>query len=95
MKSFEKLTQDELWTLRQQITLNSHYFADYENSFGFDSHSICCFFEGYYDYICELAEECYADSHKVVTHEVVISEFDNKDNLLSWFNCYDDLSWVV
>lgn len=90
MKKFENLTKDELWALRQQITLNSHYFADYENKFGFDSHSVCVFFDGYYDYIWELAEE----QNEEVTDEIVVKYYDNIGNLWRWYNCYDDFSWI-
>ena len=90
MKKFENLTKDELWSLRQQITLNSHYFADYENKFGFDSHSVCAFFDGYYDYIWELAEE----QNEEVTDEIVVKYYDNIGNLWRWYNCYDDFSWI-
>lgn len=90
MKSFEQLTIDELWELRVQITLGSHYISDYENSFGFNPFSICTFFDGYLDYLWELAEEEYGEQTE---YEHTLKK-DNKSNLYSWFNCYDDLSWV-
>ena len=92
IKRFEEMTRDDLQKLRDEIILNSCYFYDYNNSFGFYNHDICAFFDGYYDYLWELAEEKYNPDD--VTHFLVINEFDNIDNLEYWFNCYDDLSWV-
>jgi hypothetical protein len=83
-KKFEDLNIDELWSLRKQVALGSIYVADYDNNFKFDEHCVACFFEGYLDYLEELSEE----------QGVTPMSLDNKDNLLSWFNCYDDLSWV-
>lgn len=80
---------EDLEKLRDEIVLNSHYIADYENSFGFDARDVSIFFDGYMDYIAELCEE---DNHKTELEDIFT--YDNIDNLLSWFNCYDDLSWV-
>ena len=92
IKTFEEMTREDLQKLRNEIVLNSCYFYDYNNSFGFYKHDICAFFDGYYDYLWELAEETYnADD---ITHALIIDEFDNIDNLEYWFNCYDDLSWI-
>ena len=93
IKRFEEMTRDDLQKLRDEIILNSCYFYDYNNSFGFYNHDICAFFDGYYDYLWELAEEKYNPDD--VTHFLVINEFDNIDNLEYWFNCYDDLSWIT
>lgn len=90
MKTFEELTSQELWGLRQEISLNSHYYADYINSYGFDEKSVCYFFEGYYDYIYELAEE----KNENPTTDMIMQDYDNEENLYSWFNCYDDLTWI-
>lgn len=89
-KNFENLTKEELLTLRKDIVLNSIFVYDYENSFGFDSHKVAVFFEGYVEYICELAEE---DGIKDL--ERIFKVYDTEDNLWSWFNCYDDLSWMT
>lgn len=88
-KKFEELTADELWTLRTEITLNSLYIADYHNSFGFKAKHICYFFDGYMDFIYELCEE---KGLECVVENAI--KFDNKTNLESWFNCFDDLSWI-
>lgn len=85
-KRFEDLTIDELWQLREEIKLYSLYIADYDNSFDFYPNDVCAFFEGYCDYLDELQSE--GDK------SIPALEYDSKENLWSWFNCYDDLSWV-
>ena len=92
IKTFEEMTREDLQKLRNEIVLNSCYFYDYNNSFGFYNHDVCYFFDGYYDYLWELAEEKYNVDD--ITHALVIDEFDTIDNLVSWYNCYDDLSWI-
>ena len=86
MKRFQDLTSNELWKLRTSITLN----VKYDNNFGYNEYKLANFFESYYDYIWELAEEKYAN----VNHELVIKEFDNEVNLYSWFNCFDELDFM-
>ena len=85
-KKFEDLSIEELWQLREEIVLYSIYYADYDNSFDFYPYDICYFFEGYTDYLDELQSE--GDP------AIPAIEYDSKENLWSWFNCYDDLSWV-
>ena len=91
-KNFEDLTSKELWQLRQEIVTNSIFIAHYTNSFGFDASDICTFFDGYYDYLWELANEDYDDC--LITDGLIYDQYDNENNLYSWFNCYDDLSWI-
>ena len=93
---FEDLTKEQLWALRNEIVLNSIYIADYENSFGFNSRDISYFFDGFMDYICELAEE---DGITETTKgndflEIVFNNYDNEENLYGWFCCCEDYSWV-
>ena len=90
IKKFEDFTSAELWALRLKVVVNSHYLADYENDYGISTVSLANFFEGYYDYINELAEEKYNECD----HNLVMREFDNEDNLFSWFNCHEDFEWV-
>lgn len=89
-KPFEKLTKQELWDLRQSIILNSLFLGDYENKYKYNVRDLSYFFEGYYDYLWELAQE---QNDKELTHQDVMF-FDTADNLYSWFMCYDDLSWI-
>ena len=85
-KKFEDLTIDELWQLREEIVLYSIKYADYDNSFDFYPNDICDFFEGYVSYLDELQNE--GDP------AIPAIGYDRKENLWSWFNCFDDLSWV-
>lgn len=89
MKRFEDFTKEDLQQLRNEITLNSLNTSDYDNSFGILPKSAQEFFEGYIDYLVELAEEGgqYDDIDAAF-------ELDTIENLVVWFNCYDDFSWV-
>ena len=78
-KSFEDLTKEELWQLRQEIVVNSVFTAHYTNSFGFNASDICTFFDGYYYYLWELANEDYDDC--LVTDGLLYEQYDNQDNL--------------
>jgi hypothetical protein len=93
MKRFEELTKQDLTKLRKEIVLNSLYISDYRNSFGFREDSVCAFFEGYVDYITELAEE---DGFVFTDNNFfdMVNKYDTEDNLLSWYYCYEDFSWV-
>ena len=88
-KKFEDLTIEELWDLRTQIVLNSHFIADYYNSYNFNEQDVCTFFNGYYEYLFEKCE----DNNVETTHENAM-KYDNKISLQQWFDCFDDLSWV-
>ena len=88
-KRLEDFSSAELWAMRQKVIVNSIYFHHYENDYGISTDLLCTFFDGYYRFIMELAEEKYDD-----LAENNLDEFDNKDNLFSWFNCFDDFSWV-
>jgi hypothetical protein len=91
MKKFEDLTVDELWMLREEIVLNSIYFHDYENSFGYNRRDICYFMGGYLEFLEELMKD-YGIAEE--DYDTCLDEFDTKENLYRWFLCYDDLSWV-
>lgn len=86
-KTFEELTQTELWGIRKQIVLNSIYIADYDTKEGYNPHDLYYFFDGYIEYLYELMDE------DGVTEDN-LSRYDNSDNLWGWFCCYDDLSWI-
>lgn len=91
MKKFDELTSSELWQLRNEITLNSLYIADYKNSFRFNAKDVCDFFDGYVNYLFELAKE---DKFPTDDTFAVFDKYDTDDNLYSWFLCSDDLYWV-
>lgn len=85
-KKFADLTKEELWKLRNEIVLYSCMIKDYDNSFDFYPLDICSFFDGYANYLDELAVD---DGSKYPA-----LEYDNEDNLWDWFNCCEDYSWV-
>lgn len=85
-KIFADLTKEELWKLRNEIVLYSCMIKDYDNSFDFYPNDICTFFDGYANYLDELAID---DGS-----EYPALEYDNEDNLWAWFNCCEDYSWV-
>ena len=91
MKRLEDYTIDELWDLRNQIVVNSVFLHDYENNNGIDEQSLYEFFNGYHDYMWELANENIENP----TFDSVFNQFDNKDVLYEWFYCYDNFDWVV
>ena len=91
MKRFDELTKQDLTKLRKEIVLNSLYVHDYQNSFGFADESVCSFFDGYVSYLEELAEE---DNFVCNTFFELANKYDTEDNLWSWYNCFDDFSWV-
>lgn len=83
---FNDINQETLWKLRMEIVLGSIYYADYANSFGFTTHSVCDFFDSYLEYLGELAEEEFGVHY---TYEDLLS-FDNADNLyINWWGCYE------
>jgi hypothetical protein len=87
MKKFEDLTHEELIELRSQVVLGSMFVSDYVNTFGFNAHDMSYFFDGYVEYILELMAEDNAE-------ESQFDEYDNANNLIGWYYCYDDFSWV-
>lgn len=84
--NFDALGRDELWSLRNEVVLNSLFIHDYDNSLGYDPEDICEFFDGYLDYLSELSGE--KDIEKL------IEKHDNPDNLWAWKLCCTDFSWM-
>jgi len=79
------MNRNTLWQLRNEIILNSLYVADYQNSFGYTPQSVCDFFDGYMEYLEELATEQYGSCCSL---EQIFS-FDNPDNLYNWYGCFE------
>lgn len=86
LKEVEELvwTEETLWELRQQITLNSLYVASYENKMGVDASAACDFFEGYMDYL----EDIVKAEERDPSLDNIFAE-DNSNNLWCWFLCHD------
>lgn len=82
------LKEDYLWSLRQQIVLNSLYVSDYQNSFGIDEHKVCDFFDGYISFLTELEKEKYGKELDNIS--AFFDEFDNEENLKKWYGHFAD-----
>lgn len=83
------MTKETLWALRKQIVLNSLFIADYQNTFGIDSHAVCDFFDGYLDYLEEAMEKEVA-GFKDEDFFVWLPRYDTPDNLWNWYGCFVD-----
>ena len=84
------MTKQDLSKLRREICLNSLYYSDYENSFGFTTHSVCDFFDGYMSFLEEIARD---ELGRDADIEEIFS-FDNDDNLYDWYCCFEDSPFV-
>lgn len=80
------LTKEELWDLRKEIVLNSLFTSDYENTHHILPKDVQDFFDGYIEYLYELAEE---NGEKPDIQDLCI-KYDNPDNLENWYNCFED-----
>lgn len=81
------MTKTNLWNLRTEITLGSLYTSDYENTFRILPIIVQNFFDGYIEYLWELAEE---NNKKDIDFEDLVQIYDNADNLESWYYCFDE-----
>ena len=75
------LTMEQLKQLRSEIVLGSLYTSDYKNSLNIDIREVQDFFDGYVEYLWEIAEENGGDD---------IDDYDTQENLESWYNCFDE-----
>ena len=80
------LTREELRDLRNEIVLNSLYTSDYENTHHILPRDVQDFFDGYVEYLYELAEE---NGEKPDIQDLCI-KYDNPDNLENWYYCFED-----
>lgn len=80
------LTKEELWDLRKEIVLNSLYTSDYENTHHILPRNTQDFFDGYVEYLYELAEE---NGENPDIQDLCI-KYDNADNLEDWYYCFED-----
>lgn len=104
MKRLEDFTREDLAKFRSEICLNGLFYTDFENSFGINRKSASLFFDSYFDFICELAQEdgfkwdfdCPAFPLKEGVHssKEFFDKYDTTDNLEDWYGCYEDFSWV-
>ena len=82
-----EMSKRNLWALRTEITLGSLYTSDYENSFQILPRIVQDFFDGYIEYLWELAEE---KNNKNIDFEDLVKIYDNADNLEGWYYCFDE-----
>jgi len=54
-RRIDTLDSNQLWELRKEIVLNSLYISDYENSFHIDPNAVCDFFDGYLEFLSDIA----------------------------------------
>lgn len=77
-----ELNKDELWDLRQSVTLGSLYDSDYENTLGLDPVIVQAFFDGYMDFLeMKMKDDGYSDAD----FWDVLDEYDNSDNLYDYY----------
>lgn len=81
------LTKNELKQLRKEIVLNSVFIKDYSNSLGIDENKVCTFFEGYAEYLNELALS--SKDYKIGYYER-ITKYDTINNLWNYYNIFID-----
>lgn len=84
-------TRDKLDQLRGDIVLCSLYADDYENSFGIDRHDVQDFFDGYIEFLEELAEEDYEEGRAeekmgLDDLDAFLDEYDTIGNLENWYD---------
>lgn len=81
------MTKTNLWNLRTEIVLGSLYTSDYENTFRILPIIVQSFFDGYIEYLWELAEENNKKAN--MDFEDLIEIYDNSDNL-KWYYCFNE-----
>ena len=69
-----EMSKRNLWALRTEITLGSLYTSDYENSFQILPRMVQDFFDGYIEYLWELAKE---NNKKDMDFEDLVEIYDN------------------
>lgn len=84
--------ESDLWKLRMEIPLGSLYVRDYENSFGFTAESVCNFFDGFLDFIEEIARE---ERGNGVEWQDIIDEYDTEDRLIEWWYCFCEFPFEI
>lgn len=106
IKRLEDFTREDLARLRSEVVLNSDYYNDYRNTFCISSRSVSLFFDSYLDDITDMAREDgyqwnYAEWGSAYykegyhTWSEFLKKYDTLDNLVAWWGCYEDFSWVV
>ena len=79
------LTKNQLKTLRNDVVLNSLFLKDYSNNLYIKNDNVCAFFDGYMEYLNELAKND-AFSGDVID---IITKYDNINNLYNYYLMFD------
>ena len=87
MKQEEFVPERDLPLLRKQIRLGSLFYADYENDMGFARESVCDFFDGFLDFVYEIAKE--DTGEKYPEWDEVMKRYDTDEYLIQWWYCFD------
>ena len=80
-------SENKLWALRQQITLGSIYFKDYQNELGVEEHTCSDFFDGYLDYLEELMKEDGIPDDRAWDY---LKYYDTREELWNWYGCFEE-----
>ena len=90
------MTKQELQQLRNEITLNSLYTSDYNNSFNIDPRQVQDFFDGYLEYCetipndnCDLLRDLVDTMSYNDYYDTLFTIADNIDNLYNFYYSYD------
>lgn len=91
------MNRQDLEKLRNEITLNSLYISDYENSFGIDEKVVCMFMEGYFEELCNLLKEQVGDEEYDKMHDNEffdrVFKLDTIDNLENYYNSVENIGF--
>ena len=79
------LTKNQLKTLRNDVVLNSLFLKDYSNNLYIKNDNVYAFFDGYMEYLNELAKND-AFSGDVID---IIAKYDNINNLYNYYLMFD------
>lgn len=82
-----ELSDDELWELRQEICLNSLYYADYYNKFKLCTHKLCDLFDWYLEFLCNTENW---DNFKLNDNCEISKDIDTNEEFLKVIKCYDN-----
>lgn len=80
------LTKKQLKMLRGDIVLNSLFIKDYSNNLFIKKENVCAFFDGYMEYLYELAHD---DNYNSDDVNDVIKEYDNINNLYNYYLMFE------
>ena len=81
------MNKNELWNLRMEIILCSLFYNDYINSYDYDTHIVCDFFDGYAD---KLEYLMLKDGF---TDDDYFDQLNNYDNIDTLWNYYCSLEF--